>query len=391
MARIFSKAMLYRDGKLFIKALVYAIVLTVVFGLACFAAAYTALNYTESGEAPLSFAFSDGQNTFFSRVIMNMVSGNENISKFAAIKTVSEAEAESGVKNGTYVGGVILPKGWLDAIMTGQKASGRVYIGSAIENQGALAAHAINVGERLIAAGQYGVFASSSAVRKSYPEHYDSFLLSANDAMINASMSGMDKYFYSTLLPYGGTTLTLKNHYAALILAALCEMCTLFFIGAACADMKMAERLLAAGVTRTQFIASKILYAFIYRVVILVPSLIIFGADFASILLALFGALLLSALGIFVSILLSGSRYSAAVLSAASAVSLFLCGAVVPLGMMPDAVGIIGSFTPMGAMYQALAPAFGGSCSVASIAFLAALCIALAPVCSKRIVGGEAL
>ncbi len=390
MPHLFRKAMLYRDGKLFIKALCYAVVLTALFGVLCGAAVFGGLNYTESGNVPLSVSFYDGQDTFFSRMVTSIISGNEGLSSVMSMTPAEKDEVIDGTKSGKYAAGLVLPEGWLDKLTSGTKGGGTVYIGDSVKNQEKIARYIANAGGALISIGQYGVFAGLDAVREDYPQYYGEYLLSSNDALLNESMSGMNKYFEDSELSYSSARLSVGGHYAALLLAAILELSGLFFYRAVCTDLPIYERLLSAGVKPYQFLSSKILYGFLFRALILAPVLIFAKASLYGILLALYGVLLLAAVSVSLSVLLSGGRYAGAVMSGISAVSLFLCGAVVPISMMPKAVLTAGAYTPLGAMYQMLSPALGGECAPASAAALTLLAALMLFVSARALRKGGA-
>lgn len=375
MGKIFNPAMWMRDRVLFCRALLYALILTVVFSLLCGAlAGGVYLSLTQDTKAPLSLALVDEDGSLFSRLAISLISEHEDMSRLISVQTVTEQQAREGVEDRQFAGAVMLPSGYLDSILTGSSAHGTVVVADGVMRSGQWVRGFARLGERLIQAGQYGVFAGQRAVlaQEDYRDYYNDYLTSMNELLMQEALTGGKAYVSTRELPYGGTSLPLIPHTALLYLLFFLSLSTLFFYRSVTADMssKRYARLQACGVTPLSFLLPKVTLSFVYRLLCgaalllliaqLMPdlSLRVTVGTLASAALAL---LFLAALGTLLSVTLAGNRYGIAVLSLLDTVALLLCGGVIPLSSLHDGLAYLGTLTPLGAAYGLCAPLFGAA------------------------------
>ncbi len=362
-------AMFYRDGRLFLASLWRTLLLGLCFALICGALAFAAFSsLTSEAKKPISLALVDEDNSMISRVALNYVRSQKNIAAIVSAELTNEEKALLGMENGDYLGAIILPRGYLNAIMDGDPVRGRVLIAnSSMANADSLH-RLVGVGENLIRMGQYGVFAGASVVwdQRELRPIYDTYILRINDALIYEATTATDRYIIDEELPYS-KTLPLLSHTLLTSLLTVLSLFTLLFYRSSTADLtpQKASRLWASGVSKAAFLIPKIALAFAFRLgftaLILVPlvpllSLSPNAVDIAALVLALLMVCLLDTL---LTVALAGNRFGVALFSLSLLLELFCIGGILPLSYLSDIIVSIGECLPLGLAYRCSATFFG--------------------------------
>lgn len=369
MSRRFFSGMLYRDWKLALGALRRAMLLILIFILLCGALAYGMISMSESGEKPISIAIVDKDDSFFSRIALNVISDDETLSQIVSMVKTSEEDARSGIKNHSYSAAILLPKGYLEGISYGRPTKAKVIFASGVTRSSDIINTMSLIGERLIKAGQYGVFAGESAVlgAPGHSKYYEEYILGINDAILAEVISSADGYCTEETTSYSHSSLTLIQHTVLVYVVFLIEISTLFFYRSTTADMSRGiySRLVSLGGNAAGFILPKVIYSFLFRLalgaLLFCACAMIAGMELSAngILPAAAAILFLAAEGTLASVALYGNRYGIAILSGAYILFLLLTGGILPLSLLSGAVAKLGRLTPLGIAYSMTSTLFG--------------------------------
>ncbi len=371
------KSMLRRDLILMKRGAIPALILTVLLLAFCTAAAFSVLKSAEEHAASVKTALVDKEDSLISRMALNLVEQQSFIRELMSFESVSEDDAVRGIREGLYAAAIILPEDFPSAIRAGRPAEGRIILSDAAAASAEIVSSAARFGELLLAAGQNGVFAGEDLILEHDLDQklHSSFLAKSNAALLNEALTVYGNRFTVEVLPYAGTGLGTAAYCAACWSVLVLLLCGLFFSGLYTADCSrpLLSRLYASGITPRDFLAGKILWPFLFR-------LILFTAVFCGLnrLLPLSaapgawpsaaGAILLASVftaGLFIA--LPDKASGAAVLLALSSAGLLLTGGLIPRSMLPDTLLSFGRFTPSGALLAMLSPLFGGASDLWSV------------------------
>lgn len=399
--------MLYRDGKLFLVSLWRALLLCALFALLCGALLYTSLtSIRKDTETPITVALVDEDGSFVSQIALNFIKNQKDVASVAGIQQTDYEGALVGVENGEYSGAIILPKDYLNAIMAGDLVRGKVLLPNGTFVDTSLLRRVASTGESLIRMGQYGVFAGASAVSKDPQtrEIYDLYLVKINDSLLYEASTGNERYITKEITSYASSSLPLTEHMVLLMLLSLASLSTLFFYRAQTADLSPAltSRLRASGIGPAAFLLPKILYSFLFRILLCGSLLLLLSRLFAltlsplTLLLFLVALLLSSALDTLLSVSLAGNRFGIALLSLFFLTQMFFAGGILPLHYLAEPLCAIGRCLPLGLSFRLSASLFGASASPLSLAPLTLWLIPLLALAVRRLhklctEGGKAL
>ena len=399
--------MLRRDGRLFRRGVIPALVLSLLLAAVIVAAYYSVLKSAAEGSARAKLVLVDQEDSLYSRIAIATVEAQSYIDSLLEIDSAdSEEEALDLLARGECAAVIILPEGYLNDIMVGREARGRTILSEAAAASADTVASVALFGERLLAAGQYGVFAGQQLIwahglSKDFEEH---FLIQSNTGLMNAALSLYDEAFTVQISPYDGTSLSLSAYYAVAWLVLFFTLSGLFFMNLYLTDNRpdMLTRLYALGVSPGRFFAGKWLWPSLFHSVF-AAALLFFLSRFmplslnpGSILLFLCGLLFLSLLSASLSVMLADRGQSFGLLTFLAAAGLFLAGGLIPRSMLSRGLTAAGRFWPSGLAAAFFSPLFGGRADwpgIAAAAVLSALLYAgTLRVLAKRpiVTGGEA-
>ena len=363
--------MLRRDGILFRRGVIPALVLSVLLAAAAAGAGFSVLKSAGEGAARAEVVVVDEENSLFSRIAISTVEAQPYIQSILSVDTErNEEKALERLQAGDCAAVIILPEGYVDDISVGREGKGRIILSEAAAASADIVASVALFGERLLAAGQYGVFVGQELIwRRGLDAEFEkNYLLKSNSGLIDAALSLYDEAFTVEVTPYDGTSLPLAGYYAVAWLVLFFMLCGLFFMGLYLTDNKpaMLTRLYALGVRPSGFFRGKWLWPLAFRVVL--GAGLLFGLSrFLPLTLSLY-SLLMFLLGLafishFVSavcVLTADRSAGFGIVTALAAAGLFLAGGLVPRSMLSRTLVGIGRFMPSGLVASFFAPLFGG-------------------------------
>ena len=380
--------MLRRDGILFRRGVIPALVLSILLAAAAAGAGFSVTQSAGEGAPRAALVVVDEENTLYSRIAISTVESQSYIQSLLSVDTErSEAKALERLEAGECAAVIILPKGYVNDIMVGHEGKGRIILSEAAAASADIVASVALFGERLLAAGQYGVFAGQELIWKNGlgSDFEQQYLLKSNTELMNAALSFYDEAFTTETTPYDGTSLPLAGYYACAWLVLFFMLCGLFFTGLYLTDNKpaMLTRLYALGVKPSAFFRGKWLLPFLFRAVL--GAGILFGLSRflpltlnpGPLLLFLLGTAFISHFVSAVCVLTADRSAGFGIVTALAAAGLFLMGGLVPRSMLSRSLVGIGRFSPSGLAASFFSPLFGGKadwlCVGAALLLAAAL------------------
>lgn len=380
--------MLRRDGILFRRGVIPALVLSILLAAAAAGAGFSVLKSAGEGAARAELVVVDEENSLYSRIAISTVEGQSYIQSILSVDTERrEEKALERLEAGECAAVIVLPKGFVNDISVGHEAKGRIILSEAAAASADIVASVALFGERLLAAGQYGVFAGQELIWK-YDLGADfeqKYLLKSNTGLLDAALSLFDEAFTVEAVPYDGTSLPLAGYYASAWLVLFFMLCGLFFTGLYLSDNKpaMLTRLYALGVRPFGFFLGKWLLPLCFR--LLLGAGILFGLSRfmpltlspLSLLLFLLGTAFISHFVSAVCVITADRSAGFGIVTALAAAGLFLMGGLVPRSMLGRTLVGIGRFTPSGLAASFFAPLFGGKADWLCVALALLLAAAL--------------
>ena len=373
--------MLKRDLHLFIRGLVPAVLLTLLLIVACALAGISAYKGSDRSSAPVKVALVDKEDSVLSRISITMVTGQDYVSSLMNLEVVDEPSAMKGLSSGKFSAAVILPDNYMECIMQGKNCAGKIYISDAVKSEGEVIRAIADFGERLLTAGQYGVFAGEQIAYNSGAETYNSFIENSNTGLINFVIDAYNSVFTFEVLNYSDTGVSLEYYYAACWLTLLFFVCGLFFPDLYTADCRgsIYARLRTARIGSMDFLAGKLLYPALFRLLISMPLLIITGVKALPYLII--AAVSVSIITGCISVAMSRRGGWTVMILGLSSAFLFMAGGMIPRTMLPEILPKISSFTPFGAIQSMFICALGGNFEIKSAILICIYVIAALWIC----------
>ena len=376
--------MLRRDGILFRRGVIPALVLSVLLAAAAAGAGFSVQKSAGEGAPRAELVVVDQENSLYSRIAISTVEAQSYIQSILSVDTErSEEKALARLEAGECAAVIILPEGYVNDISVGREGRGRIFLSEAAVASADIVASVALFGERLLAAGQFGVFTGQELIwRLGLDSEFEkAYLLKSNGGLIDAALSLYDEAFRVEILPYDGTSLSLTAYYASAWLVLFFLLCGLFFMGLYLTDNKpaMLTRLYALGIRPSGFFLGKWLWPFLFRALLAAGILFALSRFMPltlspySLLLFLLGLAFVSHFVSAVSVLAADRSAGFGIVTALAAAGLFLMGGLVPRSMLSRTLVGIGRFTPSGMAASFFAPLFGGKADWLCLALAALL------------------
>lgn len=360
--------MLKRDGRLFIRcltaALVFALFLgTMVYGIT--AAVYA--GGADRAQIP-NVLVVDKENSIMSRMVIGVVENSQFAAPLFKVSKAKEKEAMKQFAEGSCSAVIVLPEHFLEDISYGRESRGHIYLSDAVSPYAAVVASAAQFGEKMLAAGQYGVFCGERLLRDygCTGEEHEQYLLAVNANLLNEALGAGENYYEIILTDYDNTSLDITAYYLSAWFAFLLLLCGLVFGKLYKTDLNTAvyARLAAYGVKNRHFAAGKIIYPFIFLLCLSGGGMVAVGGHQelylnAGSVCALVTALLLSSLFSFAFAVCMENEVL--VTASVAFVSLLLCGGVIPRPELPVAFKVLGDLSPVGVVRTLTASCLGGT------------------------------
>ena len=392
--------MIKRDSRLFMRCLIPAVILTMVFAMVSAAAAFVASKGAQAVFTPVKTAVVDEEDSFVSRLVVSGVGSMDYIAEMMQIVSCDMDEAMDGLEDGTYAAVIVLPEGMVDKILWGQEIRGSIYLSSAAASHSEVVASTAAFGETLLAAGQYGIFCGANLIWDNdlSQQFYEDFLDEYNGRLIGEAVDAGSAYFDVIVTDYADTNMPTTSYYALSWLTLLMMLMGLFLADMYTADLKkpILCRLRGLGVRDGSFLLGKILLPFGFILVIVtgilwaISGFIPLEVDFLGVICAVLASLLAA---LIVGCIIMVGNNGVPVVVAVATVGLLLCGGMIPRQMLPRLCLIVGGLTPFGAVQNLLTPIFGGKILWYSLAAAAVYAVGLLLLVRRRMmqirIGGD--
>ncbi len=363
--------MLKRDLRLFARcfaaALVFALVLS---GLAYGAVA--AVNKGGNRRVVLpEIVVVDKENSMLSRMLVGFVENSEFAAPLFQVTKAEEKEALRRFAEGSCSAVIVLPENFIEDISRGREAGGQIYLSETVSAYADVVASAARFGEKMLAAGQYGVFSGEHLLRDygRTEEEHEQYLMAVNAKLLNEVLGSNANYYKVVLTDYDNTSLDVVSYYLTAWFAFVLLLCGLMFhkLYKTDLDTSVYVRLTAYGVSSGVFSAGKLLFPFAFRLCLSTVVLLLAGkyceiSFTVGSVSALMLALLLASI---LSYAFAVCMENEVVLTTAVAfVSLLLCGGVIPRPVLPEFCKMIGDLSPLGVVRTLVSSVFGADMDI---------------------------
>ncbi len=370
--------MFRRDLRLFLKCLASASIFFLLLAAVLAVAAGMMITGVEEVYTPIKVAVVDNEDSVYSRILINAVKGIDYIEDLLEVKRMDADDAEAAMKGGECLAVIVLPEGFIDAILAGEESHGTIYISSALGAHSEIVSAVARFGERILVAGQYGTFSGLDLIRVNglSREVRSKYLDVVNINLLNEAISAGKHYFDVEIMAYWDTGMPTETYYGMCWLIMLLFLISVFFIPLFTTDLNrpFLNRISSYNIGYGEFFGGKIFLLFFFRSSIIVALLTIVGVlgmvdiTALSILQALLATAFISLVGAAVTVCFGDGITCNVILAV---VGMFLCGGLVPRQMLPQTLLRIGDLTPYGAAKAILASALGGNVDAAAMAVAA--------------------
>jgi len=369
-----SVYMLKRDMRLFARCLVAALVFALFLGgVAYCAVAAVNRGGTERAQIP-EIAVVDKENTMLSRMLIGFIENSEFAAPLFRVTKAKEKEALNRFAEGSCSAVIVLPENFLEDISYGRKAGGQIYLSEAVSSYANVVAAAASFGEKMLAAGQYGVFCGEHLLRDygRTSEEHEQYLIAVNAKLLNEALESNANYYELILTDYDNTSLDIVSYYLTAWFAFVLMLGGLFFHKLYKTDLNASvyTRLAAYGVNAGQFSMGKIGLPFVFQLCLSAVVLLLAGKHCrvtvtVGSVCALLLALLLTS---FLSFAFAVCMKNEVILTTAVAfVGLLLCGGVIPRPILPAVCKIIGDLSPLGVVRLLVSSCFGTDVNIRTV------------------------
>jgi len=373
-----------RDIKLYLRSLASAVVLCLILSATCALAAFAIMKTADNSAAVAKVALVSNESSMMERILINAVEKAYLSTLLDISETEDENAAVEGIRNGEYVAAIVLPQGFIDDLSHGIECQGKIYLSDKASIQADTIKAVVSFGERLMMAGQYGVFAGERLVVNEglpYDFHMEFNDLAYND-LLDEALNFNYKYFVIETVDYHGTGMQTEAYFVLCWLLLLFFLLSLFFIPLFQCDLNrgILNRLFSYGVGPIRFMSSKLILMFLTRIALFAafavglhllkeaeldnPLIVDIGLSALTVILAVAGIAFVTFIGAALTMCF-GDGITANVLSAI--LGMFLCGGIVPRPLLPQLVLDIGRFTPFGAAKAFFEPLFGAGVDIAAL------------------------
>ncbi len=377
--------MLKRDMRLFCRCLLVAVLFVLTLGAIGVGTVAAVGSGGSDAFKPPEVAVVDEENSLLSRMVIGFVENSDFVAPLFRVNSVKEKEALRRFAEGSCSAVILLPEGFVEDISYGRTSQGKILLSESLGSYSYIVESAARFGEKMLAAGQYGVFIGEELIRdygRSSKEH-EQFLIAVNSRLLKEALGANENYFEVITTEYQNTALSPEQYYLTAWLAFVLSLTGLFFWKLYRTDLNrsMVTRLLSYGVKEWHFVAGKIVYPFLFQFG-LIALLGIFLAQkgnlvfniktIASVLLAL---VLTSGLSFALAVNMKNELMVSTTLSFCG---LLLCGGVIPRPLLPDLFCMIGDILPVGVIRALLSPCLAGESGISSYVYAIAYVYAMA-------------
>lgn len=396
--------LLKRDFKLLMKGLLPALLLTGFLLLVCGLAGFSALKAGTDLIAPVPVALVDEEDSFASRLCIGIVQDAEYVDDLLTIEKCSRNDAVSGIEKGRFAAAIILPDGYTELVMRGQECVGTIILSEEAAGMSSLVSRIAELAERLLAAGQYGVFAGEELILSGNvlgEGDYFSFLALSNTRLIDVALDLENEAFETVVLPYSGFGTDVASHFVLCWMCFFMSVCGMFFTSLYNADRDEAlrDRLRSCGIGNFAFISGKVIWPWVFRILLWGGMMLLLkrfiNVEITGLTAVCCAAGLLLCSCFTGGLALAFPKGAPWIVLMVSIGGLFFCGGLLPLQFIPHSFFSVGRISPLGAMAGVISPAFDGkitvSAAIAAVFWAAAALVLAFMALSRRHGRGEAV
>lgn len=363
--------MLKRDIRLFARCLAAALVFALFLGAVAYGAvAAVSKGGTAKTQVP-EIAVVDKENTMLSRMLIGFVENSDFAAPLFKVTKTKEKEAMRRFAEGSCSAVIVLPENFLEDISYGRKAGGQIYLSDAVSAYINVVESAARFGEKMLAAGQYGVFCGEHLLRDygRTDEEHEQYLLAVNARLLNEVLESNTNYYEIVLTDYDNTSLDIVSFYLTAWFAFVLMLGGLFFHKLYKTDLNASVyvRLTTYGVKAGHFSVGKIAFPFVFQLCLFAAVILLADGKLEITLVPetvcmLFAALLLTSC---LSYAFAVCMKNEVILTTGLAfVGLLLCGGVIPRPNLPAFCKLAGDLSPLGVVRALVSPCFGGGVDV---------------------------
>lgn len=326
--------------------------------------------------SPVEIAIIDHEDSVISRILIGMVMGSDYLSDVLSVENMNEDEAMDALSRGDCAAVIVLPEGFLDNIFYGKESEATIYLSKSTASQATVIEAVAKFGERLILAGQAGVFAGENVLRE-HEVAYEiraEFNTNSNIALVEEAMGTMKRYFRVETLGYLDTGMSTSSYYVLCSIVLLLMLISLFFAPMLQRDCnsEMLRRLRAIGIGNIKFMQWKIALPALFRLILAIVAFVFLGYylpitwSAAGVIFVIISVCFISIVGCAISMCL-GDGITANVIFSLGGI--ILVGGIIPRQLLPEVLCKIGDLTPFGVAVGLMKPMFGASISPVTIVF----------------------
>jgi len=349
-----------------LRCLAIASLLMLILAAVCAMAAGAVIIRSGEVYTPAEIAVVDHEDSVISRILIGIVKGSDYIKDLLVVKNMDEDDAMGALASGDCAAVVVLPEDFMDDILHGVESHGTIYLSKSASSQSSVVEAVAKFGERLLIAGQAGVFAGEYVIREHTlpPEVQSAFNNESNSKLMDEAIGAANRYFRVEVLDYLDTGMSTASYFALCAIVLLLFMISLFFspLYQSDATTEMLRRLRTLGVGNARFMRWKIILPAVFRLIILSLTLLLVGEylhvawSAASVISLIVSICFITVIGTAVTMCLGDGITSNLIFGVGGMV---LTGGLIPRQLLPEAVRVIGDITPFGAAVNIMKPIFG--------------------------------
>lgn len=391
-----------RDGKLFFRCLLPALLSSLLLLTACGLLAFAGARMAGASYTPMRVGLVCLDSSREAQLAVRILSGQEDFQALIRLEQEdTEEDALKKLREGEYSGVIVLPEHFVNDIISGKNTPGRVITGSASPLEEMLLHELAQAGGRLLSGGQAGVYALQDSLRDEdlSGEKWNDMTLKINLNLIAEALSLSSEPFQEAETPLEGSLLPLLPHFLLHFLVFFLFVSGAFFQRLFSQDRRapLLNRFAACGLTPSGFLLSKFFWIYLYELLTGGGLLaLLSGASglsprgaalWAALLWAGAGLLLVSSCILLCFSLFSGGKASLLLLLSGAAAGLLLSGGWIPLFLLPEAVRPFSGWNLHSLCAELFLPLFGietGPQSLVPGLALSLGCAGLSLLCLRR-------
>lgn len=384
-------AVFYRDGKLFLRFLLIAVLLEIVFAAGCVFAANALSERNSRYYEPVRVAIVNKDTSDEAALMVSlMTKAVPSLRNIVSFSEMDEDEAARLIAEGGLSGALIIPQDAVAGYIYGRGMPEiTVLVADNTPYEALILEQLTKSGESMLKTGQAGSFAVQHIMaEQGDSEHYDEVASKINLVLVSKSLNAYADMTVWESIPVAGALLPLREHHLLCFMVFFLLVSSVLWIDYLFSDTEpqLLRRLLSCGLSAFGLALIKIAYVLAFNAA---STLLLIGitgryirTDVAA---AASGAVVFAAFVTTFAAAVCGitgeKRSSIFTIFAVSSAGLVLGGGVVPVSLLPKALGTLGGLMPNRLGYLLLAPAYGTDTNGAAVLTALLLTAAMLVLC----------